>query len=304
MGFNRTTFKGTHIAVGVSRDIGASWTWTLLSEDRFDDRPWVAVAPDGAAHVIWNDGSGVSYAISTDGGDTWMEREKIHARGGSSHLAVGPNGELAVRISPISGSGHIFDEGLELLAVSLDGGQSWDKHPVPAELEWDPTLSDPTKVPRWVEPLAWDSDGDLYHLWSEGHTIHLARSEDRGATWEKWILAEERAVAYFPFLVAQGRGELAATWFSGRGDEMAVNVALIQIPRSSASELSVLRTEPFQPDTWREGKVPRVRDSGGEYVPVVFLSDGGLGVVTTVQDSQDDRFGFTWWKVEAKSAAD
>src|SRR4051812_4936257 len=55
MGFDRSVGQGTHIAMGVSRDIGAAWKWTMLSLDRFVDRPWVAVAPDGTAHVIWND---------------------------------------------------------------------------------------------------------------------------------------------------------------------------------------------------------------------------------------------------------
>lgn len=297
MGFNRTTFEGTHVAIGVSHDVGETWNWTLLSEDRLDDRPWVVVTPHGDAHVIWNDGSGVSHATSTDGGRTWEERSKIHPRGGSSHLAVGTHGELAARISPISGSGHVFDEGLELIAISTDGGETWNKHSAPRQLEWDPTLSDPKKVPRWVEPLAWDSEGHLYHLWSEGRTVHLGRSVDHGASWDSWLIAEEGEVAYFPFLAARGPGELAATWFSGRGDDMEVNIALIDAPESPNTEPKTLRAKPFQPDTWREGQEPKVRDPGGEYVPVAFLSGGGLGVVTTVQDSHGDRFGFTWWKV-------
>ncbi len=297
MGFNRTTFEGTHIAIGVSLDVGATWSWSLLSEDRFDDRPWVGITPDGTAHVIWNDGSGVSHASSTDRGQSWTERPRIHPRGGSSHLAVGPQGELAVRIGSISASGHRHDDGLEWIAVSLDNGESWALQPPPERLVWDPTLNDPTKVPRWVEPLAWDSRGDLFALWSTGREVRLARSRDRGQTWDLWRVSEEAGIAYFPFLVAREPGELAATWFTGRGDDMAVNVALIQVPEATESELRIRRSPPFQQDCWREGVEPRVRDPGGEYVPVVFLSSGGLGVVTTIQDSRDDRFGFTRWKV-------
>jgi len=29
----------------------------MLSKKRFDDRPWVAVEPDGTVHVVWNDGN-------------------------------------------------------------------------------------------------------------------------------------------------------------------------------------------------------------------------------------------------------
>ena len=300
MGFNRTTFEGTHVAIGVSHDVGASWSWTLLSETRLDDRPWVGIAPDGTAHVIWNDGAGVCHAISSDHGETWVERDRIHSNGGSSHLAVGPSGELAVRIGPISGSANQFDEGLDLIAVSTDSGETWSQHPIPGEIDWDPTSSDPNEVPRWVEPLAWDADGALYHLWSEGQLVKLGRSENLGKTWSTWVVAEADEVAYFPFLIARGPGELAATWFSGDGEAMAVEVALIQAPESAESELQLLRTA-FQPDTWLETLDERTRDPGGEYVPVVFLSDGGLGVVTPVQDLHNDRFGFSWWRIDVPS---
>jgi hypothetical protein len=106
MVFDRKAEEGTSVSIGVSKDVGATWSWTLLSKTRFDDRPWVEVAADGTVHVIWNDGSGVCHAVSQDGGNTWTERPRIHAQGGSSHLAVGPNREVAVRVTPLSASGN------------------------------------------------------------------------------------------------------------------------------------------------------------------------------------------------------
>ena len=44
----------------------------------------------------------------------------------------------------------------------------------------------------------------------------------------------------------------------------------------------------------------RVRDPAGEYVPVVFLSDGDLGVVTPIQNGADGRGGFSWWRIERR----
>jgi hypothetical protein len=116
-------------------------------------------------------------------------------------------------------------------------------------------------------------------------------------------VAEDEAVAYYPFLVARGMGELAATWFSGGGESMAVEVALIQVPESDESDLQILRTD-LQPDTWLETEDERTRNPAGEYVPVVVLSEGGLGVVTPVQDLHNDRFGFSWWRVGGSSALD
>jgi hypothetical protein len=300
MGFDRTTGEGTHIAIGVSGDLGASWTWTRLSQDRFDDRPWVEVAPNGTAHAIWNDGSGVSHAVSTDGGHSWLERERVHPQGGSSHLAVGPNGEVAVRVTPLSASGNTYNEGVELIAVSTDGGMTWQKHAAPGSRAWDPTFRDPSAVPRWVEPMAWDAEGTLHHLWSEGRDVWLAHSVDQAKTWQSRVVATETEIAYFPYLVARGAGELAATWFTGREQALAAHVALIQLATNENEEPRVLRAQPFRPDSWRESQDAPVRDTAGEYLPVAFLSSGGLAVVAPIQDVAGDRWGFSWWRVEVQ----
>jgi hypothetical protein len=295
MGFDRSTFYGTHVAIGVSRDVGASWQWTLLSETRGDDRPWVVVEPRGTAHVIWNDGSGVSHAVSEDRGESWRERDRIHPRGGSSHLAVGPQGQLAIRITPLSASGQKIEPEVELIAVSMDSGASWVTRPIPGEIEWSSNLRDPNAVPRWVEPLAWDAEGSLYHLWSEGRELLLARSRDQGGSWDTWRVGAHPELAYFPFLAARGAGELAATWFSGRGNTLRANLALIRVPGGATDALEVQRSS-FQPDSWLEQPDQRTRDVAGEYVPVAFLASGGLGVVTPIQDLEGSRFGFTWWQ--------
>lgn len=144
MGFDIKALLGTHVVVGVSRDAGKTWRWTMLSKKPSDDRPWVAVAPDGTAHVIWNDGSGVYHTASRDRGATWSSPQSIHPQGGSSHLAVGPNGEVAVRIAPVSASGNKYDEGVDLIAISTDGGATWQKSPAPGQRDWAPLGTDGT----------------------------------------------------------------------------------------------------------------------------------------------------------------
>lgn len=64
----------------------------------------MAVGPTGTAHVIWNGGEGVRYLTSKDDGANWTVGSRIHDQGGSSHLAAGPRGALAVRITPRSAS--------------------------------------------------------------------------------------------------------------------------------------------------------------------------------------------------------
>jgi hypothetical protein len=300
--FNRQ--KGNQVSVGVSRDEGVTWKWTSISKDLLDDRPWVKVAPDGMAHVIWNDGAGVCHAVSTDGGLTWTERERVHPKGGSSHLAVGPNGEVAVRIVPISAANMKYDEGVDLVAVSTDRGMTWQKRTVPGIREWSRDryhIPIPRwNVPRWVEPLAWDASGSLYLLWTNLKGVWLGRSADQGATWTTWRLTESRDVAYYPYLVARGAGELAATWFSGWDETWQAHFARIDIGEDGAPPRMV-ESRPFKPDSWRQNSYwpdDPVHNTAGEYLAVCFLRNGGLAIVSPILNPRESRYGFSLWKVE------
>jgi hypothetical protein len=304
MTFDRKVLEGTGVSIGVSRDVGATWSWTRLSKTRFDDRPWVEVAADGTVHVIWNDGSGVCHVVSQDAGKTWTERPRIHDRGGSSHLALGPNREVAVRVTPLSASGNRFDTGVDIVAVSTDGGATWQKHAAPGQRDWSPlvdtSVTPPRWVesaqPRWVEPLAWDAQGDLYSLWANQKGLWLGRSADRGATWTNWRVVTSDAVLYYPYLIARGQGRLAATWFSGRGETLQAHVARLDAGESPR----IVESRPFQIESWTAGDRPEdppVRDSAGEYLAAAFLSDGGFAVVSPIQNEKAKRFGFSWWKI-------
>lgn len=304
--------QGVRIAVGASKDAGAKWSWKVLSENLYDDRPWVGVAPDRTAHVIWSDGSGVRYAVSQDGGASWNLRSQIHEQGGSSHLAIGPHGEIAVRITPSSAGGDKFTPGVDLIALSRDGGKTWQKHPAPGERDWSPDENKGT--PRWVEPLAWDEDGALYSLWGSQEGLWLARSSDQGETWTNWHIVERNEVSYYPYLTARGHGELAATWFSGKDDTLQAHVATIHVGHGKALP-QVIESQPFQPEIWNRRPLVH-RATGGEYIPTIFLRSEGLGVVTPIQSvvgieeivarqkagataiqtNPEKRFGFKWWK--------
>ncbi len=291
MGFNRTTRKGTHISIGISRDGGDTWTWTLLTDREMVDRPWVAVAPDGTAHVIWNDDQGVHHVLSKDSGASWQTMPQVHPAGGSSHLALGPGGELAVRVTPIFASGNLFDVEAEFIAVSTDGGSTWAKHAPPGNREWRPFGSG--GVPRWVEPIAWDNSGALYYLWSEGASMHLGKSDDRGGSWKSWEIATESTLAFFPYLVANASGELLATWFTA-DEAMGLRVGQLGM---GAAKPQVLLSEALAFESWAETDGAWQRDTAGEYATVARLANGDIAVVTPLLDPRVDRMGFSFWRL-------
>lgn len=300
MGFNRAKSEGTHIAVGVSRDSGKTWKWNVVSRNRFDDRPWLAVAPNGTAHLIWNDGSGVYHAVTTDRGQTWKMKSPINSEGGSSHLAIGPRGEIAARIVPASASGNKFSAGTDFIAISVDGGETWTKRPVPGQRDWAPA-DDPKATPRWVEPVAWGRNGSLYTLWTEKTGVWLGRSKDRGVSWSKWLVSSCTQICYYPYLAAGKPGELAATWFSEEKEQVRMNVGWIRIQNHGREPL-VVTHPPTEAEIWwfdREhpDQAPR-QDTGGEYLAATFLRDSKLAVVAPIQNLQKNREGFSLWKFE------
>ena len=304
----RAAGQGTHISIGVSKDVGNTWRWKLLSDTPRDDRPWVEVAANGTAHVIWNDGTGVFHAVSKDDGGTWTELPRVYPKGGSSHLALGPNDEIAVRITPFSASGLTISDGVDLIVVSRDGGTTWHVHRAPGEREWTREALDAipgfalvthSTPPLWVEPIAWDGQGALYSLWTDREDLWLARSIDHGKTWRRWRLSKGADLRYFPYLVGRGKGELAATWFSGRRELLQAHIAHIDISGTKRTP-RVFELPPFQPDTWRRGRSPGdppVRDTAGEYLAMAFLRDGSLAVVSPIQNAPSQRLGFSFRRI-------
>jgi len=103
-------------------------------------------------------------------------------------------------------------------------------------------------------------------------------------------------VAHYPFLAARGRGELAATWFVDTGDPLSWRAARLTARGDGAGTpdaWDVRLTSVTPLESWRAE--PREADEGGEYLPVRFLRDGSVAVVTPIQHHAAERLGFPWW---------
>ncbi len=301
--YDRRAMRGVSVHVGVSRDLGITWKWTQHSKADLDDRPWIDAAPDGTVHAIWNDGAGVRIVTSSDTGRTWKDQGRVHSQGGSSFLAVGPHGEVAVRIIPPSAANLAYHAGVDLVGVSTDRGATWTRHQGPGGIAfkpmWDTTVTPrkfaPGPQPHWVEPLAWDSAGALYSVWAKDRDVWIGRSSDRGATWRSWKIATPDSLPYYPYLIARRNGEIAASWLTGQGAGLRANLASIRVSADTSAPV-VTMAPAFQFESYMlPGFGPEgVREPAGEYLPMVFLPDESLGVVTPLQNAGAKRMGFTW----------
>lgn len=266
---------GHAISVGASVDGGTTWTWETVAAMPGVDRPWVEVAPDGVAHLTWSSPRGLHHATSSDRGASWTEGPLVHPTGGSGVLAIGPSGELAVRVFPLRapatlGVAFVFlmqDPAADGVAVSRDGGATWTYRELPGDRTYPGLLATGGDgTPRWSDPVAFDASGTLYATWGEDDQLMLASSGDLGDTWELHPLSrQEGRLAFYPFLRGGATGELAATWFTYGDDDLLAHVAHVSAA-DTASPRVALRTIDPASDT----------DTSGEYFQSTFIADGSI----------------------------
>lgn len=282
------TFGGNAIAIGAGTDNASAWRWSLLSTEPVGDRPFVLVSPkDATAHVVWNDGIRVRHAASRDRGASWSESAPAHAPGGNGMLAIAPDGDLAVRVIPSSGSSYTQYDGADGVAVSQDDGATWEFRPLPGNRTYgtgsfgvfDRVSGDGTI--RWADPLAFDAAGELYAAWGEEGALHLARSSDMGTTWDVAIVAEGAGRVIFPHLASDAqRGGLALLWATQGEANATVHVATLA---RSAESLAIDRVATYVAH-YPGG------DPGGEVLAAVWRADGSLLHVNARMD--DDGAGY------------
>ena len=298
-------FEGAGISVVSSRNGTDTWSWNRISQSSGDDRPWIRATPDGTLHLIWNNRKGINYVRSSDNGESWERQPIIYPEGTSSHFAAGPNGELAVRITPRTRTEAPEDPSKDYVAVSLDGGNSWSFNQVPGDRS-------SKSIHRHVEPIAWDVEGTLYYAWSEVNSLWLARSYDKGKNWYSERVYESNEKIFFPYIAVKDIGEVGLTWMQGRQEtqrcfagrisyDVQANTFKKLKPRALFWE-SMVTLEKSKSvdgnlsDEQYKGfiELPRVVPiaGAGEYEPVIFLQNGQMAVATEVYNAVENRYGF------------
>jgi hypothetical protein len=149
--------------------------------------PAIAIGRDGVVNVVYavplNEGRGVYYVRSADGGESWSEATQVvdaaaagWAMVDHTTLAVGADGTVHVAWSVLPAPGSLVP-GAVFYTRSTDGGESWSARYNPAEgdVDWPQLVA----VGNLEVHLAWrEKDGrtQLYHRWSTDGGLNWTRA--------------------------------------------------------------------------------------------------------------------------------
>ncbi len=299
--------------------------------------PKLAYGPDGTLHAIYVVGqvvpgrrfplSALRYVSSADRGLTWTEPVSVtdDAVFGSHNfhsLHAGADGTVYVAwLDGRDGKSATY------MTRSTDGGRSWAPN-----VRVAPTES----CPCCRTAIASDADGAVYLAWrtvmpGNVRDIVIARSPDRGATWEApvrvhaddWVF--DGCPHAGPSLATDSQGRLHVAWWTGRegaagvwyarsddgartfGAPVAMGVA--DFSRPAHAQLAVGADDRVVV-AWDDGTLatPRValrvsNDGGRAFGPVVFASDSGRAAAFPVL-ALDGRRVSVAWSEQSREAAD
>ena len=206
-------------SVSRSTDHGSTWTpFPTAGYFPDADRNWLAAAPSGTVHLVFNVGvTGLEVGTSTDGGMTWMPPTLVGPS--TDDVPDGPNGIAGDAVVDAQGTLYIpYGPGpgggtVQRVLSSSDGARTFQEHVVHT------TPSSATSGAIFSS-LALDADGTLYLAWSEGSKptgmgVLLSHSTDHGATWSEAVrVSPPGTTAVFPWVVAGAAGKVAVAAYA------------------------------------------------------------------------------------------
>jgi len=219
--------------IDTSKDGGETWIRNpLATKTRVGDRQWLAMGPTvgtppGAQtetlYMIYNDiplGLVIQRAQWSSRGMFWTMGNRRQAVTGSvqsrDHFAV----------DPVDGTIYLpnKDGGGIAVYVSTDGADTFSRYQV---------ISSGDDANNIFIAADVDMLGNVYLTWSTQAHIFLARSQDKGVTWDVFQVTDTEGTRVFPWVVAGDPGRIALTWYdtpdvNGSSDEKTDAVWSVQ----------------------------------------------------------------------------
>jgi hypothetical protein len=230
--------------VRASGDGGKTWTATpVTTPDAFTsvDRQWLLGLPGGGLmleyayyHQLRNT---VTSAVDLGGrGDYVMSLEEVvskdHGQSWSmpNAITLPQSGHEMLHGKPVllkdgtilapyvdTSNRYLTDPGVVRVALSHDGGDSWEQREVATVRQDTGGL--------WPVEAAVDDQGTAYLVWTErvgdSVAVHVASSSDEGQSWTRMTDVASHGVHAVPWIAARGNGTLAVGWYgnwTARGD--------------------------------------------------------------------------------------
>ena len=174
-------------------------------------QPQIAVAPDGAIHMVFGRGSGVYHTRSADG-RTFSPAVKV---GELEKLALGmrrgPRISATDKVVAVTAISHA--DGMLHAWISADGGATWDAG--------SPINSAPNSAREGMHAMAGDGRGTVVVTWldlrNKGMELWSRVSRDGGLTWRPEVRVYASPDGHIceccqPSVGIGPRGEIAAMW--------------------------------------------------------------------------------------------
>jgi hypothetical protein len=230
----------TRLRLARSRDEGRTFEVETIPVTRVNDKPELAVSPDGKRiAIVFESSPGPTIVTTSDGGKTWHEPRVVEPRDGRhfwpESLTFAPDGALWFAVPSMSNNDiarrkqtdvqlHVFR--------SIDDGRRWQDSRISASPRFlTGCAHDPDcRVKTADISVAVDGAGQAFAAYTEGpgpgqpYALLLISSPDGGRTWSapRPVSAaprpESRDVADhgYPIVAANRSGQVCVVWVDDR----------------------------------------------------------------------------------------
>jgi hypothetical protein len=294
-------------SLSLSDDAGSSWRPTTVGSGTLD---WVKIfsgppAGTGYPNTLYaSSPAPISTAFadhqqvqrSLDGGETWttVDNDMLSLKAEDNGCEDGEWVIYGSGVVAADGSVYLgFRRCTRLgLAVTRDQGATWTVRDIPGAslVKYEGLLSH-TELPNLMvaEPLAVDTDGNLYAVWNdEKDVLRMAISRDRAETWSAPVAVAPPGVTHTVFadIAVKAPGVLALAYYGSEDGGLTYNAyasesldGLSTVPSFRGARLNPPAGEPLFAEGFDIGYSEIL--SGGDLVEMVRVAYAPNGDIWT-----------------------